>query len=719
MNRNRHRAAARQRPEAPRVLTGEGAAAPGGASALFAAAKAHHQSGGLTQAEALYRQALERDPNHTESYHFLGLLAHQIGRSDIAVAMIAKAIALNGRDPALHNNLGNILRAQGKSDEAAASYRLALALSPNYADALGNLGNVLKDQGKLAEAIAHYRRALALKPDFVDAHNNLGNALKNQGKLEDAVACYRRALALRPNFADAHNNLGNALKDQGRLEEAAQSYLRALALRPQFPDAYNNLGVALNDQGKRDEAEASYRQAFSIDPNFAPAHYNLGNLLKERGRLDEAAMAYGRALAARPNLADAHNNLGNALKDLGRAAEAVECFRRALALKPDFAEAHNNLGAALVDLGNPDEAATALRRAIALRPNLAGAFGNLGNADKDVGRLDEALASYEQALRLNPHSAETHSNLLMTRHYLPCVSSAEHLAAARRFGRDFEGSAPARTFSNDRTETRRLRIGYVSGDFRQHPVGYFLARVLEARDPAAVEIFCYANQVKTDDMTGRLRRAADHWRRIFGLSDTETAALVSQDAIDILVDLSGHTAKNRLPLFVLRPAPVQVSWLGYFGTTGLDSMDYLVMDRWAAPPGEEQWFAEAVARLPHGRFCYAPPDYAPDVVDPPALAKGYVTFGSFNNVAKIGPEVVNLWAAVLQATPQSRFIIKWKSLDEADARCRLAEAFVATGVDPERLELRGFSPHAEMLAQYREIGIALDPFPFGGGLTSC
>jgi len=220
-------------------------------------------------------------------------------------------------------------------------------------------------------------------------------------------------------------------------------------------------------------------------------------------------------------------------------------------------------------------------------------------------------------------------------------------------------------------------------------------------------------------MTGRLRGAADHWSQIFGLSDPEAAALILRDAIDILVDLSGHTAKNRLPLFALRPAPVQVSWLGYFGTTGLDSMDYLVMDKWAAPPGEEQWCAEAVARLPHGRFCYAPPDYAPEPADPPTLTRGYVTFGSFNNVTKIGPDVVNLWAAVLQAAPRSRLVIKWKSLDEPDARRRLAEAFVAAGVDPGRLELRGFSPHAEMLAQYGEIDIALDPFPFGGGLTSC
>ena len=251
--------------------------------------------------------------------------------------------------------------------------------------------------------------------------------------------------------------------------------------------------------------------------------------------------------------------------------------------------------------------------------------------------------------------------------------------------RNSRASAPARNFANDRSPGRRLRIGYVSGDFRLHPVGFLLARVLEAHDRAAVEIFCYANQAKADAMTQRLQAAADHWRGIAGLSDADAAELIIRDGVDILVDLSGHTAKNRLPLFALRAAPVQACWLGYFGTTGLGAMDYLVMDGDAVPPGEERWYSEALVRLPYGRFCYAPPDYAPAPVDPPALKRGYVTFGSFNNIAKIGPDVVALWADVLRAAPQSRLLLKWKSLDDEGARRRLAEAFADAGVAGERL----------------------------------
>jgi predicted O-linked N-acetylglucosamine transferase (SPINDLY family) len=309
--------------------------------------------------------------------------------------------------------------------------------------------------------------------------------------------------------------------------------------------------------------------------------------------------------------------------------------------------------------------------------------------------------------------------LLLTQHYSNSISNAELFAAARRFGESFEGKATARIFANDRTPARRLRIGYVSGDFLQHPVGFLLARVLEAHDRGAVEIFCYANDAKVDDMTNRLRGAADHWRSIVGVSNADAAALIQRDGIDLLVDLSGHTAKNRLPLFALRAAPVQVAWLGYFGTTGLGAMDYLLMDEAAVPRGEERWYTEAVIRLPHGRFCYAPPDYASAPAEPPSIRRGYATFGSFNNIAKLGPDVVSLWAGVLRATPGSRLLLKWQSLDDDNERRRLGEAFLAAGLAPERLELQGFSPHAEMLAQYGAIDIALDPFPFGGGLTSC
>ena len=307
----------------------------------------------------------------------------------------------------------------------------------------------------------------------------------------------------------------------------------------------------------------------------------------------------------------------------------------------------------------------------------------------------------------------------MELNYIAGVSNADLLETARKFGETFDRPSVAAVSPTDLNCDRRLRVGYVSGDLRYHPVGYFLARVLSAHDRRSVEVFCYSNSAVVDAMTARLRAVSDQWRSIVGMSDADAASLIRRDGVDILIDLSGHTNRNRLPLFASRPAPVQASWLGYYGTTGLAAMDYVLMDAVSAPPGEERWYSEAVVRLPHGRFCYDPPETAPAPADPPFSRRGHVTFGCFNNISKIGPDVVRSWARILEVSPGARLICKWRTLGDENSRRRLIEAFAAAGVSADRLEPRGFSPHQEMLAEYGDIDIALDPFPFGGGLTSC
>jgi protein O-GlcNAc transferase len=679
MNRKQRRAEEKLGRAAP-------ASAPSAhALSLFAKAVAHHQAGRMAEAESLYRQVLAVEPDHAETHHYLGVLAWQIGRADIAEAMIGRAIALKGIEATFHESLGNALRSLGRLDESVASFR----------------------------------RALTLRPDFFEAYVNLGNALKDQGKLDDCAAAYRRAVALRPDAAIAHNNLGSALKDQGKLSDSEASCRKALALKPDYPEAHNNLAVALTDQRRFDEAIASFRQALAFKPDYPNAHYNLGNALWRSGALTEAIAAYERALALKPDLAEAHNNLGAVLIEQGRPVDAVTCFQRALALNRNYAVAHNNLGNALLDQGRLDEATASFERALALKPDYADARSNIDLALADQGKLGDAIDLFEQALAQKPDYTDAHSNLLLAQHYSDRISNAERLAAARRFGERFRVQAPVRNFRNDPSPARVLRIGYVSADFREHPVGYFLTPVLEAHDRAAVEIFCYSNNRKADATTLRLKAASDHWRDIGGVADAEAAQLILRDSVDILVDLSGHTANNRLPLFALQAAPVQASWLGYFGTTGLEAIDYLVMDETSVRPGEEGDYCETIVRLPYGRFCYAPPDYAPAPAAPPLLARGYPTFGSFNNVTKIGSEVIGLWAQTLRAAPRSRLLLKWKSLDDSTMRRGLFDRFAAAGVAPERIELRGFSPHPQMLAQYGDIDVALDPFPFGGGLTSC
>jgi len=491
-----------------------------------------------------------------------------------------------------------------------------------------------------------------------------------------------------------------------------------LALKPDLVEAHHNLGLVLRALGRMEDAAASFRAAVALRPSLVEAHVSLGLILEAKGDLTGAAAALGRAANLRPGHAPAHYNLGVVLGRLDRAEEAISAYQRAVALEPDFADAHTNLANLLQRYGRLEAAEAGYRRVVALRSDSTDAHMNLAKALQGQGRLAEAMASFEAVLRLRPDHAEARDAWLCGLSYRPDVSPetllAEHRRAAERLG-----AAPAPIRAQGPDPQRRLRVGYVSGDFHSHPVGHFLAPVLGAHDRARVEVFCYSNGERIDDTTGRLRAAADHWREIAGSSDEAVASQVAEDRIDILVDLSGRTPGNRLGLFARRPAPVQASWLGYAATTGLASIDYLLMDSATAPAEAEAWCSEALVQLPFGRFCYGPPADAPAPVPPPSIARGQVTFGSFNNLAKIGPEVAALWASVLAAIPGSRLVLKWTSLADSGVRGRIAGMFAAAGVPSDALELRGFSPHADMLAEYGDIDIALDPFPFGGGLTSC
>jgi protein O-GlcNAc transferase len=574
---------------------------------------------------------------------------------------------------------------RGNRNLAESCYQKALAVEPNDPDALHYLGILRHHDGRSSAAVDLIARAVSVRPNDAATCNNLGVVLDALARHEESIEAYDRAVAIQPGYAEALNNRGNAFLSLARLSRALESYDRALAVKPDYAEAHNNRGVAL---------------------------YGLR-------RFADAVASFDCALIARANYAEAFNNRGSALLALGNAASALESFDGALALSPQYAEALFNRGNALVELKRYEAATVSYDRALAVSPNYAKALNNRGNALKDQGRLEEAVASYRQAAAAKPDYADAHSNLLFAQHYMDRISNAEHLVAARRYGETFVAKEILKTFFNDRSPTRRLRIGYVSGDFHSHPVGFFSAGVLEAHSRVEVEVFCYSNNTKTDHVTERLRAAADNWRTIADLSDGEASALIARDRIDILVDLSGHTGRNRLTLFALRAAPIQASWVGYPGTTGVPAIDYLLMDKFAVRPHEDRWYTEKVVRLPHARYCYSPPDYAPLPVDPPSLHRGFVTFGSFNNIAKVSRGVAKLWADVLEAVPHSRLLFKWSALDDRATRDRFSNALQASGIQPDQLEFQQSSHHAELLAQYGEVDIALDTFPYGGGFTTC
>lgn len=679
----------------------------------------YHQAGRLSQAETLYMEVLHFDPHNTDALHLRGVLAHQTGRSDIAVDYISKAIARNRRVADFHNNLGLALQALGRFGEAVASYREALKLRPDFAEARNNLGNTLRDQGRMDEAVTCYREALRLKPGYPEAHYNLGTALQAQGALDEAVASYREALGLNPAYAKALNNLGAALQMQGKPDEAVACYREALRLNPGHADAHYNLGAALQVQGRLDEALASYREALRLKPALPDACYHMGVLFHAHGYPEEAVASYREALRLNPGHAKAHNNLGAVLQIRDNLDEAEAQYREALRLEPGFAEAHKNLGGLLQSQGRLSEAIACFRQAVELKPDYHEARNNLATALDFCGRREEAIEAYRELMRLKPDYASAHSNYLMCIHYSPAYSREALFQEALAWGErhappELRMSPPA----NDPDPERRLRIGYVSADFRTHPVGYFIEAVLGAHDKSQVEVFCYANQRQNDEVTERLRQFADHWEDISALSDDEAANLVRRDGIDILIDLSGHTGHNRLQLFARKPAPVQATWMGYYATTGVRAMDYIIADRFVLPPEEERFFVEKPVRLPDSYLCFTPPRLNIEVSSLPALAVGYVTFGCFNSIVKITPEVVRLWAGILRAVPNSRLFLKAMALGASSVCDRYQQMFAEHGIHPDRLTFSGGAPRAEMLAAYNQVDIGLDPFPFTGGTTT-
>lgn len=575
---------------------------------------------------------------------------------------------------------------------------------------------------QLDEAVASYRLALLIQPELAAAHYNLGNVLRAQGEHEAAAQSYRCALALRPDLAVAHNNLGNALRDLGRFEEAAAALERAIELQPDYAAAHNNLGSALFECKRIDAAAACFRQAIRLQPDLAVAHKNLGDAHKDQGQFADAVTCYRQALALGLNTVDALNNLGITFREMGQYAEAIACYRRVLALDADQAAAWCNLGLACHETGKLVEAEQHLRHAIALQADFAIAHNNLGSLLKDLGRYAEAVDSFKRARAIAPTYFEAHDNELFSLNLIDTQAPAAMLDEARAYGLTVARRAqPYAVWSSSPDPSRPLSIGWVSGDLCIHPVGYFIESVLAAlaaNYPAQFQHVAYASHYRDDAVTARLRRSCAAWHPVMGWSDAQLAAQIHADGIDILIDLAGHTAHNRLPAFAWKPAPVQVSWLGYFATTGVREIDWLIADPHTLPQSEEAHFTEKIWRLPETRLCFTPPDAAIPVGPLPALTNGIITFGCFNNLAKMNDGVVALWSRILTAVPASRLLLKTKQLADAAVREHTLARFAAQGIGTVRLTLEGPTSRADYLAAYQRIDLALDPFPYPGGTTT-
>lgn len=612
------------------------------------------------------------------------LADHQAGRLDAASAAYQAFLATAPDHADAHYYLGMLHHQVGRLDAARSHLMKSVALSPGHAERLSDLGVVCQAAGETAEAIAAFKHVVALAPDRIDVWAALGDLLREKGDSAEAIRCYTAAVRLNPGFAEAQLNLGLLKLAAGDLPGALAAADAAVRLRPDWPEALNNLGNAAKAAGDLQRALKSYQSALSVRPDFPVAENNLGIALVAAGRRDEAITTFESLLTRHPDHVEARVNLADALRELGRVAEAEQQYVSALQRNPD-------------DLV---------------------AMWNLGNLCWQQGRHAEAAGWYARAHGIRPSDAALHSNLLYARLYDFSLSPQAQLALHREYSQAHEVPLRAQVLphQNAADPLRKLRIGYVSADFRVHPVAHFLLPILASHDKSCVQVTAYANQLEEDELTRRIKACVDAWVPCLHMDDAMLAGRIREDGIDILIDLSGHTAGNRLPVFARRPAPVQITYLSYPGTTGMESMNYRLTDAVADPPGAEAGYSEELLRLPDSLCCYQPAPYMPPLEPAARVRNGFVTLASFNNYNKLTDECLALWARILAALPSARML--FAAMPEGNARAELQARMAKFGVTPDRLTLVGKLPGPEFVRAMQQADIALDPFPLTGGTTT-
>jgi predicted O-linked N-acetylglucosamine transferase (SPINDLY family) len=684
---------------------------------------ADHQAGRYAEAESIYRQILSQVPQHSDVWHLLGVLAYQVGKPAEAVELIERAIALVDTMAVYYANLGEALRSLQQYERAEKTFRRALELDPNQIEARNNLALMFQNLNRAAEALPLLDAALAMRPDYAEARNNRGLTLESLQREPEAIAEYVTAARNRPTYAAPLENLSRiALKmhGEGRLDEAATLFEQIAQFDPRSSAAWSNLGAIRFQQNRFAEAIEACRRAIELNPAHGDAWNNLGSAQLRLHQHADAERSFRRSLESTPNAVGTLNNLALLLSNLKRYDDSEQLYRRALAAQPNHVGPMQGLGLICFRRGEYAEARQWYDRALAIEPNNSDTLNKVGTCVMAQGEPSEAIRHFNRALEIDPKFVVAHSNQLFCHLYLPEITLPK-LAELHRGYYDYH----ARRFADrqprhlNRPEPdRRLRVGLVSADLRHHPIGFLLIDTFEHLDSTQLEIACYATRHNHDDLTQQLRAKTVVWRDVEMIDDEDLAETIRRDNIDVLIDLSGHTSGGRLLTFARKPAPVQATWMGYPSTTGIPAIDYLFSDRYMTPEGVDRHFAERIYRMPEAISSYRLPTELPELVPPPLLKNGHVTFGSFNNSAKINLRVVELWCRVLNAVPSSRMFLKFRALNEPAAQNRLVGWFAAHGVDRSRLDFEGRSRLPEMLAAYGRVDVALDTLPYTGGTTT-
>lgn len=633
------------------------------------------------------------------------------------------------------------LHGQGRYSEAEKLYREALRADRNNPDALHLLGVLLHQTGRTTEGIDFIRRAIRKDPRTAQFHVNLANVYGESGQSERAAECLRAAIVLEPSATEPRLRLGRYLNGElSRPREAVEVLRQLLAMAPGHPEALADLATALHQLGEKAEALPYYERALQFAAGDFDLLSNYATALYETGNYERAMSVFERGLALQPRHEKLWYNLGLAHVSRERFEDAITAFKKAIEINPEHGRAKFQLSLLLCVGREIEESADLHAHSLTTPRERADVYMHAGFARMIEGRNDKALGLARKAIEIDPDYELPWHNLLIGLNYHADddarVLISEHLAWGRRHERRY----PIRQYNNDLSPQRRLRIGYISPDFRTHSVSYFIEPVLGGHDPEQVEVFCYANNQWSDEVTNRLKGYAHHWREIRGQSDDTVAELIQQDQVDILVDLALHTGDNRLLVMARKPAPIQGTWLGYAGTSGLKAIDFRLTDAWIDPPGSEEYSVERLIRLPDTQWVYRPPTEASEVSALPAEKNGHVTFGVATNMAKINEPTVALWARILRETPGSILKIKAagirgrederKKVQSPMAQYRsekvwdqlheyLCEFLERDGVSADRLWLEGASPIADYFNWFGGVDVVVDTFPFAGGTTTC
>jgi predicted O-linked N-acetylglucosamine transferase (SPINDLY family) len=702
------------------------------------------------EALSYYDRALALEPDYAEALYNRGIVLGNLRRPAEALASFDKLLAITPQDADALSHRGNALRSLKRPAEAAASYERALALRPRDPDLHNGLGNALRDLGRPAQALASYERALALKPAHVEALNNQGGALSQLGRTTEALASYDRVMALRPDDARVLYNRGNALQDLGRLEEALASYERALAIKSDYAEALNNRGNALQGLKREAEALASYEQALAIRPDYAEALNNRGNVMQGLKRSTEALASYERALAIKPDYAEAHFNRGNVLRDLNRSEEAIAGYDKALEIKADYVEALHNRGNAFQELNQLAQAMESFDRALAIKPKYADALNNRGLVLRELGRRPEAQLCFEKALAIEPDhryaffgvadaaraacdwpratkvAGELEHRITRLDAVIPPftllgydIDPGLQLECARVYMAE---KAPAPMQPVRRRSLRdhdKLRIAYLSADFRKHVMAFVTADLFELHDRTRFETFGIS--LGADDGSedrARLVRAFDQFIDVRRKADVDVARLLAELEIDIAVDLIGHTEGCRPRILAHRPAPIQVSYLGYAGTTGADFMDYVIADRIVLPFDQQPFYTEKIVHLPDCYHVNHPnrpmAELAPTRQQASLPEHGFV-FCCFANSYKITSPVFEVWMRLLKAVDGG---VLWLAQGDGAHLQNLRKEAAAQGIDPARIIFAGKVPFAEYFSRFLLADLFLDTLPYNSHATA-